>query len=59
METFMEKSPNVWKLTYKLLNNIQVKEKNQKKLETILNKMKMQCIKVYGMQQKLCFEGNV
>ena len=49
MEKFMEKSPNVWKLNYKLLNNIQVKEKNQRKLENILNKMKMQCIKVYRM----------
>lgn len=28
----MEKSPNVWKLNYKLLNNIQVKEKISKEI---------------------------
>lgn len=37
------------------------KEKSQEELKNILNEMKMkiQCIKICGMWQKACLEGNL
>ena len=49
---FMEKTLNIWKLNYKILNNIWVKGK--KEILKYFNqvKMKLDLFKIYGVWQK-------
>lgn len=51
---------NTWRLSKTLVNNTQVKKKFQDKFKNISNKMKIkvQLIKICGMQWNQCLEGN-
>ena len=53
------KSPNTWRLNNTLVNNTSQIRNLKRNLKIYFNEMKMQFIKICGMQRKECLEGNL